>query len=200
MGWLQSSPKVVCLVELKNVSLDNVATGSDHQIDLVSTFMAAHTSHRVQGPFPRIFRSHCGQMLPKVKEEKLAEFCISSVKRCLYGRWISLSFRKLRRWASSCGSMRMRSNPLVVLTWRLVESTSAERDGDYGWGIPRVAAAKSDWNLLPAAASASRKMPMHRLVRCWTLGWPHHLTTDSNPGSCPTANLLLCIWVASWCA
>ena len=53
-----------------------------------------------------------------------------------------------------------------------LESTSAEHlmvitDE----GIQKLAKAKVIGNLLPATTSASWKIPMHRLVRCWTLGW-----------------------------
>ena len=74
--------------ETEKRQLDVVAAlDRDHQIDLVSTFMAAHAiPTEYKGRSQEYLDLIVEQMLPKVKEEKLAEFCDISVKRCLYSR------------------------------------------------------------------------------------------------------------------
>ena len=52
------------------------ALDRDHEIDLVSTFMAAHAIPiEYKGRSQEYLDLIVEQMLPKVKEEKLAEFC-----------------------------------------------------------------------------------------------------------------------------
>ena len=108
--------------ETEKRQLDVVAAlDRDHQIDLVSTFMAAHAiPTEYKGRSQEYLDLIVELMLPKVKEEKLAEFCdIFCEKGALQQMNLAIFFQKLRKWASNCGFMRMRSNPLVVLMWRL---------------------------------------------------------------------------------
>ena len=107
--------------ETEKRQLDVVAAlDRDHQIDLVSTFMAAHAIPiEYKGRSQEYLDLIVEQMLPKVKEEKLAEFCdIFCEKVSLQQMNLAIFFQKLRRWASSCGSMPMKSNPLVAWMWR----------------------------------------------------------------------------------
>ena len=99
----------------------------------------------------------------------------SSVKKVsLQQMNLAIFFLKLRRWASNC---RIHADEIESIggvdVAAELESTSAEHlmvitDE----GIQKLAAAKVIGNLLPAQPSASWKIPMHRLVRCWMLGWP----------------------------
>ncbi len=137
---------------------------------------------RAQGPFPNICRLIVEQILPKVKEEKLAEFCDIFCEKTSLQRMNLYLLSKLRRWASNYGFMRMKLIIVGVDVTAELES-GAERD----WWLrmkasKKLTASKSDWKSLPRLQLQPHGRYLHRLVRCWMLA-------ITNNGSCPTANL-----------
>ncbi len=132
------------------------------------------------------------QMLPKVKEEKLAEFCDIF---CEKGVFTADESRYLLSKAKEMGfKLRIHADEIESIggvdVAAELESTSAEHlmvitDE----GIQKLAAAKVIGNLLPATTFSLMEDTYAPARKMLDAGMAITLTTDSNPGSCPTANL-----------
>ena len=165
----------------------------DHEIDLVSTFMAAHAiPTEYKGRSQEYLDLIVEQMLPKVKEEKLAEFCDIF---CEKGVFTADESRYLLSKAKEMGfKLRIHADEIESIggvdVAAELESTSAEHlmvitDE----GIQKLAAAKVIGNLLPATTFSLMEDTYAPARKMLDAGMAITLTTDSNPGSCPTANL-----------
>ena len=180
--------------ETEKRQLDVVgALDRDHQIDLVSTFMAAHAvPPEYKGKSQEYLDLIVEQMLPQVKEEKLAEFCdifcekgvfTAEESRYLLSKAKELGF-KLRIHADeieSIGGVDVAAELGATSAEHLMMATDS--------GIAKMAAAQVIGNLLPATTFSLMEdtyAPAREMIE---LGMAITLATDSNPGSCPTANL-----------
>ena len=180
--------------ETEKRQLDVVAAlDRDHEIDLVSTFMAAHAiPTEYKGRSKEYLDLIIEQMLPKVKEEKLAEFCDIF---CEKGVFTADESRYLLSKAKEMGfKLRIHADEIESIggvdVAAELESTSAEHlmvitDE----GIQKLAAAKVIGNLLPATTFSLMEDTYAPARKMLDAGMAITLTTDSNPGSCPTANL-----------
>ncbi len=106
-------------------------------------------SHRVQGPFPRIFRSHCGKWAPQSEGRKASSVISSWKSKFTADEFLAIFFSKAKaRWASSGSSDEIESIGGVE-GW--IGTTSAEHLMAYGQqSIQKLAAAKVIGNLLLA--------------------------------------------------
>lgn len=165
----------------------------DHAIDLVSTFMAAHA-------IPPEYKDNSDafidmvikEMLPKVKSEHLAEFCDIF---CETGVFTAEQSRRLLQAAKDLGfKLRIHADEIESIggvdVAAELHATSAEHlmmitDE----GIDKLSQAQVIGNLLPGTTFSLMEDTYAPAKKMIEKGMAITLTTDSNPGSCPTANL-----------
>ena len=180
--------------ETEKRQLDVVAAlDKDHPIDLVSTFMAAHAiPEEYKGNSQAYLDLIVNDMLPRVKEENLAEFCdifceknvfTAEEARYLLSKAKEMGF-KLRIHAdeiASIGGVDVAAELGATSAEHLMMATDD--------GIAKMSEAKVIGNLLPATTFSLMEdtyAPARKMIE---KGMAITLSTDSNPGSCPTANM-----------
>lgn len=164
-----------------------------HTIDLVSTFMGAHAVP--EGDFDKseaFIDDIIENMLPKVKEENLAEFCDIF---CETGNFTAEQSRRLLTAAKELGfKLRIHSDEIDSIGGVDVaadlHTTSAEHlmvipDE----GIKRLAEADVIGNLLPGTTFSLIEDTYAPARKMLDAGMAITLSTDCNPGSCPTINI-----------
>lgn len=164
----------------------------DLPVDLVSTFMAAHVipPEYKENPDPLI--DEIITMLPKVKEEHLAEFVDVF---CDAGVYSADQSRRLLEAAKKEGfALRIHADEIESIGGSAVAAevgaTSAEHlmvitDED----IQKLADAHVIGDLLPATTFSLMEDTYAPARKMMDAGMAITITTDSNPGSCPMANL-----------
>ena len=164
----------------------------DLPVDLVSTFMAAHVipPEYKENPDPLI--DEIITMLPKVKEENLAEFVDVF---CDAGVYTAEQSKRLLEAAKKEGfALRIHADEIESIGGSAVAAelgaTSAEHlmvitDED----IQKLADAHVIGNLLPATTFSLMEDTYAPARKMMDAGMAITITTDSNPGSCPMANL-----------
>lgn len=165
----------------------------EHPVDLVSTFMAAHAipdefKGRNQDYLDKIVKD----MLPLVKEENLAEFCdifcekgvfSADESRYLLSKAKDIGF-KLRIHAdeiASIGGVDVAAELGAVSAEHLMVATTD--------GISKMSQAQVIGNLLPATTFSLMEDTYAPARQMLDQNMAITLSTDSNPGSCPTANI-----------
>lgn len=180
--------------ETEKRQLDVVAAlEKDHPIDLVSTFMAAHAiPEEYKGNAKAYLDEIVEQMLPEVKKEKLAEFCdifceknvfTAEESRYLLSKAKELGF-KLRIHAdeiASIGGVDVAAELSAISAEHLMMATDE--------GIAKMSQAGVIGNLLPATTFSLMEDTYAPARKMIDAGMAITLSTDSNPGSCPTANM-----------
>lgn len=165
----------------------------DHVIDLVSTFMAAHAiPPEYKDNSDAFIDMVINEMLPKVKAENLAEFCDIF---CETGVFTADQSRKLLQAAKDQGfKLRIHADEIDSIggvdVAAELHATSAEHlmmitDE----GIDALSKAQVIGNLLPGTTFSLMEDTYAPAKKMIEKGMAITLTTDSNPGSCPTANL-----------
>lgn len=180
--------------ETEKRQLDVVAAlEKDHPIDLVSTFMAAHAIlEEYKGNAKAYLDEIVEQMLPEVKKENLAEFCdifceknvfTAEESRYLLSKAKELGF-KLRIHAdeiASIGGVDVAAELGAISAEHLMMATDE--------GIAKMSQAGVIGNLLPATTFSLMEDTYAPARKMIDAGMAITLSTDSNPGSCPTANM-----------
>ncbi|QZT27123.1 imidazolonepropionase [Streptococcus dysgalactiae] len=180
--------------ETEKRQLDVVAAlEKDHPIDLVSTFMAAHAiPEEYKGNAKAYLDEIVEQMLPEVKKENLAEFCdifceknvfTAEESRYLLSKAKELGF-KLRIHAdeiASIGGVDVAAELGAISAEHLMMATDE--------GIAKMSQASVIGNLLPATTFSLMEDTYAPARKMIDAGMAITLSTDSNPGSCPTANM-----------
>lgn len=180
--------------ETEKRQLDVVAAlEKDHPIDLVSTFMAAHAiPEEYKGNAKAYLDEIVEQMLPEVKKENLAEFCdifceknvfTAEESRYLLSKAKELGF-KLRIHAdeiASIGGVDVAAELSAISAEHLMMATDE--------GIAKMSQAGVIGNLLPATTFSLMEDTYAPACKMIDAGMAITLSTDSNPGSCPTANM-----------
>ncbi len=166
---------------------------NDHAIDLVSTFMAAHAiPEEYKGRSGDFIQLIIDEMLPKVKEENLAEFCDIFCEKNVFTAEES---HKLLSAAKDMGfKLRIHADEIESIGGVDVaadlHTTSAEhlmKATDEG--IKKMAESQVIGNLLPGTTFSLMEdtyAPARKMIEA---GQPITLSTDCNPGSCPTINI-----------
>ncbi|WP_138160490.1 imidazolonepropionase [Peptoniphilus catoniae] len=164
----------------------------DLPIDLVSTFMAAHAIPTDLKDNPDKFVDQVIEMMPKVVEENLAEFCDVF---CEKGVFTADQSRRILKAAQEAGlKTRIHADEIESIGGSSVaaelKTTSAEHlmvitDED----IKKLAEAGVIGNLLPGTTFSLMADTFAPARKMLDAGMAITLTTDCNPGSCPTANL-----------
>ncbi len=166
---------------------------NDHPIELVSTFMAAHAIPEAYKSNPDAFiQLIIDEMLPRVKAENLAEFCDIF---CETGVFTAAQSRKLLTAAQELGfKLRIHADEIdsiggvdvaADLQALSAEHLMAATDD----GIRKMSEAHVIGNILPGTTfslMADTYAPVKKMLEA---GMAITLSTDSNPGSCPTANI-----------
>lgn len=180
--------------ETEKRQLDVVAAlEKDHPIDLVSTFMAAHAiPEEYKGNAKAYLDEIVEQMLPEVKKENLAEFCdifceknvfTAEESRYLLSKAKELGF-KPRIHAdeiASIGGVDVAAELGAISAEHLMMATDE--------GIAKMSQAGVIGNLLPATTFSLMEDTYAPARKMIDAGMAITLSTDSNPGSCPTANM-----------
>ncbi|EIQ82875.1 UNVERIFIED_CONTAM: imidazolonepropionase [Streptococcus canis] len=180
--------------ETEKRQLDVVAAlEKDHPIDLVSTFMAAHAiPEEYKGNAKAYLDVIVEQMLPEVKEKNLAEFCdifceknvfTADESRYLLSKAKDMGF-KLRIHAdeiASIGGVDVAAELGAISAEHLMMVTDN--------GIAKMSQAGIIGNLLPATTFSLMEDTYAPARKMIDAGMAITLSTDSNPGSCPTANM-----------
>ncbi|MGO3732365.1 MAG: imidazolonepropionase [Vagococcus sp.] len=164
-----------------------------HPIDLVSTFMAAHAiPTEYNGDGDAFIDMIITDMLPKVKEENLADFCDIF---CETGVFTAEQSRRLLTAAKEMGfQLRIHADEIDSIggvdVAAELHTTSAEHlMAATDEGIKKMADSHVIGNLLPGTTfslMADTYAPAKKMLEA---GMAITLSTDSNPGSCPTSNI-----------
>ena len=164
-----------------------------HPIDLVPTFLGAHTvpPDRTRGPY---LAEVMDQMLPAVAAEGLAEFCDVFVEEGAFS--LSEAESVLRAGLEHGLRPKVHADQLSAgggaeLAARVGAVSADHLEHISDAGIEALAAAGTVAVLLPGAAlflGEDDRAPARRLVEA---GVSVALATDCNPGTCMTENLLL---------
>ncbi|HEL2384226.1 TPA: imidazolonepropionase [Streptococcus suis] len=174
----------------------------DHPIDLISTFMAAHAiPEEYKGNNQAYLDLIIESMLPRVKEENLAEFCDIF---CEQGVFTAEEARSLLTKAKDMGfKLRIHADEIksiggVDLAAELGTVSAEHLMVITDQGIDKLSQAKVIGNLLPATTFSLMEDTYAPARKMLDKGMAITLSTDSNPGSCPTANLQFVMQLGSF--
>ncbi len=172
-----------------------------HPVDIISTFMGAHAIPIEYKDNPEKFVDIIiNEMIPKVAEEKLAEFCdvfcedgvftVDQTRRILnaareYGMLPRVHADEIEPF----GGAELAAEIEVVSADHLVAASEI--------GMKAMAEKGVIADLLPATSFNLATGKFANARRMIELGVPVALSTDYNPGSSPTENLQLVMYFAS---
>ncbi|MGO3652418.1 imidazolonepropionase [Vagococcus sp.] len=167
--------------------------GHDQPIDLVSTFMAAHAIPEEYKENPDAFiEMIIEDMLPKVKAGDLAEFCDIF---CETGVFTAEQSRRLLTAAKEQGfKLKIHADEIDSIGGVDVAAEVGALSAEHlmvatDEGIKKMSEAGVIGNLLPGTTfslMANTYAPAKKMLEA---NMAITLSTDSNPGSCPTANI-----------
>lgn len=162
-------------------------------IDLVSTFMAAHA-------IPENYRDDSDgfidliidEMLPKVKAEQLAEFCDIFCETGVFTA--EQSFRLLAAAKKQGFKLKIHADEIDSIGGVDVAADLGALSAEHlmvatDEGIEKLAEANVIGNLLPGTTFSLMAQTYAPAKKMLDAGMAITLSTDSNPGSCPTANI-----------
>lgn len=168
---------------------------SDHPVDVISTFMGAHAVPIEFKENPQEYIDLLiNNMLPKVKELELAEFCDVF---CEEGVFSVVQSKNILNEAKKLGfKVKLHADEIVSLggaeLGAEVEAISAEHlMAASKKGIEMMAEAKTIANILPGTTFSLLKTTFAPARDMINAGVAVALSSDYNPGSCPTENLQL---------
>lgn len=165
----------------------------NHPIDLVSTFMAAHAvPPEFDGDGDAFIEMIIAEMLPQVKEENLAEFCDIFCETGVFTA--KQSFRLLEAAKELGFKLRIHADEIDSIggvdVAAELKSVSAEHlMAATDEGIKKMSESGVIGNLLPGTTFSLMKDTYAPAKKMLEAGMAITLSTDSNPGSCPTSNI-----------
>ena len=173
----------------------------DHPVDVVSTFMAAHAIPMEYKDDPdRFVDIIIDEMLPVVAKEKLAKFCDVF---CEEGVFTIDQSRKILLAAKEIGiEAKLHADEIKPLGGAELAAEIGCISADHligasDQGIEKMAERKVVANLLPGTSFNLQTGNFARARYMIEKGVPVALSTDYNPGSCPTENIQLIMSFAS---
>ncbi|HLR34734.1 MAG TPA: imidazolonepropionase [Tissierellales bacterium] len=186
--------------ELKQLE---VAKGlnQDHPVDIVSTFMGAHAIPEQYEDNPDKFVDIIiNEMIPEVEKKGLAKFCDvfceegvftleQSKKILLAGREHGMEPRIHADEIKPLGGAELSAEIGCITADHLVAASEK--------GMERMAEEKVIANLLPGTSFNLQTGKYAKARKMIDMGLPVSLSTDYNPGSCPTENIQLIMSFAS---
>ena len=167
----------------------------DHPVDIVSTFMGAHAIPEKYKENPEEFVDIIIEdMIPRVSEKKLARFCdvfceegvftIDQSRRILLaGRKYGMEPKIHADEIKPLGGAELAAEISCVSADHLIAASDK--------GIEDMAEKGIIANLLPGTSFNLQENKFARARKMIEAGVPIALSTDYNPGSCPTENLQL---------
>lgn len=172
----------------------------DHPVDVISTFMGAHSIPKKYEDDPEKFvEIIINEMLPVVEEKKLAEFCDVF---CEEGVFTIDQTRRILLAAREHGmKLKIHADEIVTLGGAELAAEIGCVSADHllaasDKGLEALANSTTIANLLPGTAfnlgaefANARKMI--------EMGVPVAISTDYNPGSCPTENIQFIMTLSS---
>lgn len=173
----------------------------DHPVDIISTFMGAHAIPENYKDDPERFVDIIiNDMIPEVAKKDLAKFCdvfceegvftIDQSRRILLaGRKYGMEPKIHADEIKPLGGAELAAEIGCISADHLI---AASDEGIANMGEKQVIA-----NLLPGTSFNLQTESLARARRMVELGVPIALSTDYNPGSCPTENLQLIMSFAS---
>lgn len=173
----------------------------DHPIDLISTFMGAHAIPKDLRENSDVFIDQVIDMLPKVKEENLAEFCDIF---CETGNFTAEQSRRLLQAAKDLGfKLRIHADEVDSIggvdVAAELHTTSAEHLMKItDEGIQKMAEAGVIANVLPGTTFSLMEDTYAPARKMIDNGVGLTLSTDCNPGSCPTINIQFIMQLGSF--
>lgn len=169
------------------------ALNDQHPVDLVSTFMAAHATPPEFAGNPDAFIDHIIEdMLPKVAAAQLAEFCDIF---CETGVFTAEQSRRLLTAAREYGfDLKIHADEIDAIGGSELagelQTVSAEHlMAITDSGIDSLRRGGVIANILPGTTFSLMKDTFAPAKKMLESGLAIALSTDSNPGSCPTANM-----------
>lgn len=184
--------------EIKQLEV-NQELNNRHPIDIVSTFMGAHAIPEEYKSNPKEYIDEILKMLPIIKEKKLAEFCDIFCEDEVFSVEES---RKILTEAKKQGYL------LKIHADEIVSLGGAELAGEMGTlsaehlmaisdkGIKALKENNVIANILPATSFNLGKAyaPVRKMIN---EGVRVAVSSDYNPGSCPTENMQLVMQICS---
>lgn len=174
-----------------------------HPVDVVSTFMPAHA---IPKPFKDNPQGYIDLMineyLPKVKEENLAEFLDVF---CEEGVFTVEESRKIMQAGKELGyHLKIHADEIIPLGGAELAAEMGAVTAEHliaasDEGIQAMAKAGVIADLLPGTSFNLQKNTFARAKKMIEEGVAVALSTDYNPGSCPTENLQLIMSFAGLC-
>lgn len=173
----------------------------DHHVDIVSTFMGAHAIPPKYKDNPRKFIDLIiGEMIPEVEKRKLARFCDVFCEKGVFtveeareileaGLKHGLLPKVHADEIESLGGAELAAEVGCITADHLVAASDK--------GIDMMAEKGVIANLLPATSFNLQTGKFAKAKKMIEKGVPVALSTDYNPGSCPTENMQLVMSFAS---
>ncbi|NMB28119.1 MAG: imidazolonepropionase [Tissierellia bacterium] len=173
----------------------------DHHVDIVSTFMGAHAIPSSYKDNPRKFIDLIiGEMIPEVEKKKLAKFCDVFCEKGVFtvedsreileaGLKHGLLPKVHADEIESLGGAELAAEVGCITADHLVAASDK--------GIGMMAEKGVIANLLPATSFNLQTGKFAKAKKMIEEGVPVALSTDYNPGSCPTENMQLVMSFAS---
>lgn len=188
--------------ELKQLEVADKLNQS-HPVDIMSTFMAAHAIPEKYKDNPEEFVDIIiSEMIPEVSEKKLAKFCdvfceegvftIDQSRRILLaGRKYGMEAKLHADEIKPLGGAELAAEISCLSADHLIAASDK--------GIEDMAEKQIVANLLPGTSFNLQTGKFARARKMVEKGVPIALSTDYNPGSCPTENLQLIMSFAALC-
>lgn len=173
----------------------------DHPVDVISTFMAAHAIPEIYKKNPDDFvEIIIDKMMPEVASKGLAKFCDVF---CEEGVFTVDQSRRILTAARKHGMIpRMHADEIVSLGGAELAAEINCISADHlvaasDEGIKQMAEKGVIANLLPGTSFNLQTGKFARARKMVEEGVPIAISTDYNPGSCPTENIQLIMSFAS---
>lgn len=165
----------------------------DQRIDVVPTFMAAHAiPNEYKGRVDDFIDLIITEMLPQVKTEQLADFCDIF---CETGVFTAAQSKRLLQAAKDLGfKLRIHADEIDEIGGVKVAAELGAISAEHlmvitDEGIDQLSQAGVIGDLLPGTTFSLMQETYAPAKKMIERGMAITLTTDCNPGSCPTANL-----------
>lgn len=161
-------------------------------IELVSTFMAAHAIPEEYHGDGDKYIDDVIAMLPKVKEENLAEFCDVFCEQDVFTAEQS---KRLLEAAKELGfGLRIHSDEIATIGGVDVAAEIPSNTAEHlmkitDEGVKKLAESKVIGDVLPGTTFSLMEDTYAPAKKMIEAGMAITLSTDSNPGSCPMANM-----------
>ena len=186
--------------ELKQIEVANLLS-RNHPVDLISTFMGAHAIPDEYKDNPDLFVDKLiDDMIPYIAENKLAKFCdvfceegvftVDQSRRILNAAKTNRLIPKVHAdEIVSLGGAELAAEVGCISAEHLIAASDQGIKDMAEKGVIAVLLPGTSFNLQKGTAARARKMIEENV--------PVAISTDYNPGSCPSENLQLMMTLAS---